>query len=60
MSMRHWMTASLFALALGAVNTLWIEDGRLNATNTDGPGFLANLDETVPGWSAAPPRAPAL
>jgi shikimate dehydrogenase len=45
------------ALAIGAVNTLWIEDGRLNATNTDGPGFLANLDETVPGWSAAPSAA---
>lgn len=45
------------ALAIGAVNTLWIEDGCLNATNTDGPGFLANLDEIVPGWSAKPAAA---
>lgn len=45
------------ALAIGAVNTLWVEDGRLNATNTDGPGFLANLDDTVPGWSAKPGAA---
>jgi shikimate dehydrogenase len=39
---------------VGAANTLWIEDGRLFATNTDVPGFLANLDVTAPGWDAAP------
>lgn len=35
---------------LGAANTLWIEDGRICATNTDGYGFLANLDERATGW----------
>lgn len=35
---------------LGASNTLWMEDGRLCATNTDGYGFLANLDAAAPGW----------
>lgn len=35
---------------LGAANTLWMEEGRLNATNTDGAGFTANLDERHPGW----------
>lgn len=35
---------------LGAANTLWLEDGRLKATNTDGQGFTANLDERHPGW----------
>ena len=35
---------------LGAANTLWLEDGALHATNTDGYGFLANLDATAPGW----------
>ncbi|ANH06085.1 shikimate dehydrogenase [Shinella sp. HZN7] len=35
---------------LGASNTLWLEDGRLHATNTDGLGFLANLDAAAPGW----------
>ena len=35
---------------LGASNTLWMEDGRLHATNTDGYGFLANLDAAAPGW----------
>ncbi|WP_334175637.1 shikimate dehydrogenase [Pseudoxanthobacter sp.] len=40
------------AEALGAVNTLWIEDGRLNGTNTDVTGFLANLDAEAPGWDA--------
>lgn len=45
------------ALAIGAVNTLWLEDGQRLATNTDGPGFLANLDETVPTWSDRPGAA---
>lgn len=35
---------------LGAANTLWFEDGKLHATNTDGFGFLSNLDERHPGW----------
>ncbi len=35
---------------LGASNTLWIEGGKLHATNTDGRGFTANLDERHPGW----------
>ncbi|RDJ09816.1 shikimate dehydrogenase [Rhizobium grahamii] len=38
---------------LGASNTLWIENGRLKATNTDGRGFTANLDERHPGWDRA-------
>lgn len=35
---------------LGAANTLWLEDGAICATNTDGYGFLANLDHRQPGW----------
>lgn len=38
------------ALAIGAVNTLWWEDGKLHGDNTDAFGFLAHLDATVPGW----------
>lgn len=38
---------------LGASNTLWLEEGRLHATNTDGRGFTANLDERHPGWDKA-------
>jgi shikimate dehydrogenase len=41
---------SELARRLGAVNTLWFEDGRLNGDNTDVSGFLANLDEQAPGW----------
>ena len=41
------------AVALGAANTLWLEGGRLCGANTDGYGFLANLDATVPGWEGA-------
>jgi shikimate dehydrogenase len=36
--------------ALGAVNTLWREDGHLWGDNSDVAGFLANLDEATPGW----------
>lgn len=35
---------------IGAVNTVWLEEGRLMATNTDSLGFAANLDEIEPGW----------
>lgn len=38
------------AQAVGAVNTLWLEDGRLVGGNSDVQGFMANLDERVPGW----------
>ncbi len=38
------------AEALGAVNTLWHEDGELFGANTDVYGFLANLDESAPRW----------
>lgn len=40
------------ARQIGAANTLWLEDGRLMATNTDSHGFAANLDENAPGWDA--------
>lgn len=36
--------------AIGAVNTLWIEDGRICGGNTDGFGFAANLDASAPEW----------
>lgn len=38
------------AKELGAANTLWVEDGKVWATNTDGYGFTANLDARHPGW----------
>ncbi|MBT9290851.1 shikimate dehydrogenase [Prosthecodimorpha staleyi] len=46
------------ARAIGAVNTLWVDGGKLYGTNTDALGFLANLDETAPGWDKEP--GPAL
>ena len=36
---------------IGAVNTLWFEDGKLWGGNTDAHGFAANLDEYAPGWA---------
>lgn len=41
------------ASAIGAVNTLWFEDGRLIGGNTDAYGFAANLDDYASGWDAA-------
>src|SRR5271157_382290 len=38
------------AEALGAVNTLWRQDGLLWGDNTDVAGFLANMDDSAPGW----------
>jgi shikimate dehydrogenase len=38
------------ATAVGAVNTLWFDDGSLRATNTDVEGFINNLDASVPAW----------
>ena len=42
---------------IGAANTLWIENGVLCADNTDGIGFLANLDDRASGWDSAPGEA---
>ncbi len=43
---RHDMAA----MEIGAVNTLWFEDGVLWGGNTDAYGFVANLDAMSPGW----------
>jgi shikimate dehydrogenase len=48
------------AEATGALNTLWMEDGRLVGANTDPVGFLSNLDETTPGWDRVPGPAVVL
>ncbi len=38
------------ARAVGAANTLWLEDGTLRSTNTDIEGFIASLDAAAFGW----------
>jgi len=41
------------ATRIGAVNTIIVgADGALEGRNTDGYGFLANLRDGAPGWSA--------
>ncbi len=40
------------ATSIGAINTIVQTEGRISATNTDHYGFLANLDQHAPGWSA--------
>jgi shikimate dehydrogenase len=42
------------AYAIGAANTVWLDAaGRLNATNTDAAGFMANLNALAPQWNAS-------
>lgn len=42
------------ARAIGAVNTIKSENGRIFGMNTDWYGFLANLDQKRPGWDEMP------
>jgi shikimate dehydrogenase len=46
------------ARAVGAANTLWLDDGVLRSTNTDVEGFLDNLDACAGDWER--PRAKAV
>jgi shikimate dehydrogenase len=48
------------AEAVGAVNTLWLENGKLMAGNSDTHGFVANLDDRAPGWNVTGCRAVVL
>ncbi len=43
------------AAKLEAVNTVWLENGLLHGANTDGYGFLANLDQHAKGWDQPNP-----
>ena len=46
------------ANAMGAANTLWLDEaGKLCGANTDGLGFLGNLDQLAPGWDNTPDTA---
>lgn len=38
------------AEAVGAVNTVWMENGVLVGGNSDVHGFIAHLDDSAPGW----------
>ena len=43
--------------AIGAVNTIWLENGQLVGGNSDTHGFISNLDHRAPGWNVAGCRA---
>jgi shikimate dehydrogenase len=45
------------AQAIGAVNTIYLRDGRLIGDNTDAPGFLADLNKFVGTIHESPLRA---
>ncbi|GAB5447213.1 shikimate dehydrogenase [Gymnodinialimonas sp.] len=47
------------AALIGAANTLtFTANGQIQADNTDGMGFLSNIRQTLPGWTAS--AGPAL
>jgi shikimate dehydrogenase len=39
------------AIRIGSINTIWLHDGNLHATSTDGMGFCTNVEQTVTGFS---------
>ena len=43
------------AKAIGAANTLWFQDDKLIAGNTDGYGFLTHLQTSAPNWQTSMP-----
>jgi shikimate dehydrogenase len=45
------------AIRLKAVNTLWIEPGKLCGDNTDAAAFVGALDQDAPGWDINSRRA---
>ena len=38
------------AVAVGAANTLWFENGKLHCANTVTYGFMTNLTQSAPAW----------
>jgi shikimate dehydrogenase len=48
------------ARAVGAANTLWLDNGKLRATNTDVEGFIGALDVNAPGWGRSTDTAVVL
>lgn len=48
------------ARRLGAVNTVWGDNGAVWGDNTDVTGFLENLDDRSPGWDAHRDKAVVL
>lgn len=38
------------AVAVGAANTLWLDDGKLHCANTDTYGFMTHLSLSAPSW----------
>jgi shikimate dehydrogenase len=45
------------AETIGAVNTVWYENGELIGGNTDWRGIVESLDDIHPGWDASAGRA---
>ncbi len=60
MAYRFCAKTTSCAQRLRAVNSLWIEGGKLCGENTDVAGFLGCLDEDAPHWAEACEKAVVL
>ena len=49
-ALAHIRHVDAAARAIGAVNTVWLENGALAGGNTDAEGFAANLADHAPDW----------
>ena len=49
-ALAHVRHVDAAARAIGAINTVWLENGALLGGNTDAEGFAANLADHAPDW----------
>ena len=51
---------SVEASEVGAVNTIYVENGKIGGMNTDWIGFNENLDQKTPGWDKNAEKSSAI
>ena len=52
-AMAHVACIDAAGRAIGAINTVWLEQDTWIGGNTDAHGFIANLADRAPGWAAS-------
>ncbi len=57
---RNVKDASPVVRSLGVANTLWLDNDALHADNSDVSGFVAHLDDSLPGWMTKTKHATVL
>lgn len=52
-ALHHLDHMDALARRLGAVNTVWLQDGKSHGTSSDGHGFMASLAASAPNFSVS-------